>query len=110
MDQEKKRLFEPITEDSYLLPFTKRQRKEIAFARLYARDFGHGTSGHNALIIISRLADMLRTVCQIAAESESDEQTGQKIKRLLGWVTFLNEGEADVKSEDSESGRPDSGR
>ena len=39
--------------------FDERQRKEIAFDRLYAAQFGHGTDGHNAKIIIAKLADLL---------------------------------------------------
>lgn len=38
---------------------TDRQLKEVELARVYARDFAHGTTGHNALLIIAMLADML---------------------------------------------------
>ena len=37
----------------------ERQQKEVAFSRLYAKDFGHGTDGHNAKVIIAKLADLL---------------------------------------------------
>jgi len=37
----------------------KRQRSEVAFARMYARDFHHGTEGHLRLMLISELADLL---------------------------------------------------
>lgn len=37
----------------------QRQRQEVELARLYARDFGHGTDGHGRLILIDKLADML---------------------------------------------------
>ncbi len=36
-----------------------RQRAEIAFAKFYARNFHHGTDGHNRLMLIARLADLL---------------------------------------------------
>lgn len=36
-----------------------RQKKEVTFARLYAREFAHGTAGHNHLMLIAKLADML---------------------------------------------------
>lgn len=39
--------------------FDERQRKEIAFAQLYARDFHHGTSGHNDMMIIAKMAELL---------------------------------------------------
>ena len=38
---------------------TDRDCKEIAFARLYASDFRHGTDGHNRLLIIAKLAELL---------------------------------------------------
>lgn len=37
----------------------QRQRQEVELARLYARDFGHGTAGHNRLVLIDKLADLL---------------------------------------------------
>ena len=40
----------------------ERQRKELALAILYAREFAHGTTGHNQLMLIARLAEMLDRV------------------------------------------------
>jgi len=37
----------------------ERQQKEVELARLYARDFAHGTDGHSRLMLIERLAGML---------------------------------------------------
>lgn len=37
----------------------ERQRQEIAFARVYANQFGHGTDGHHRLLLIAKLAGML---------------------------------------------------
>lgn len=47
--------------EKYLLGkgFTERDLKEIAFSRLYVQDFNHGTVGHNDMLIIARLADLL---------------------------------------------------
>ncbi len=39
--------------------FDERQNKEIAFSRFYAEDFNHGTDGHNAKIIIAKMARLL---------------------------------------------------
>ncbi len=36
-----------------------RQRKEIGLAEVYARDFNHGTTGHNQLMLIARLTELL---------------------------------------------------
>lgn len=39
--------------------FDERQLQEIAFCRLYSADFAHGTDGHNAKLIIAKLAALL---------------------------------------------------
>jgi hypothetical protein len=36
-----------------------RQRKEIAFSELYATEYNHGTTGHNQLLLIARLAELI---------------------------------------------------
>ena len=36
--------------------FDERQLKEIAWAIFYLTNFGHGTVGHNQLLIIAKLA------------------------------------------------------
>jgi hypothetical protein len=36
-----------------------RQLKEIEFAQYYAANFAHGTTGHNQLMIIAKLVDLL---------------------------------------------------
>jgi len=38
---------------------TDAQRKEIAWSRLYAKEHAHGTTGHNALLLIAKLASLL---------------------------------------------------
>lgn len=52
--------------------FSERDVKEIGFARLYVRDFAHGTDGHNRLLIISRLADVLENRTQHEQGESSD--------------------------------------
>lgn len=37
----------------------ERQRQEVAFATLYTTQFNHGTTGHNQLLLIHRLAELL---------------------------------------------------
>jgi hypothetical protein len=39
-----------------------RQRKEVEFSESYARDYGHGTTGHNALMLIAKMSEMLDAV------------------------------------------------
>lgn len=45
--------------DGWMVEFSPREMQEIKFARFYAADFAHGTDGHNAKIIIAKLADLL---------------------------------------------------
>lgn len=37
----------------------ERQRKEVSFSELYATDYKHGTTSHNAYLLIARLAQLL---------------------------------------------------
>lgn len=37
----------------------EKMRKQVAFAELYTKDFGHGVVGHNDYILIARLALLL---------------------------------------------------
>lgn len=48
----------------------ERQRREVELARLYARDFGHGTAGHNRLMLIDELAGMLDCLSDDAPVSQ----------------------------------------
>lgn len=38
---------------------TEREIREVEFARLYAKEFNHGTDGHNRLVLITKLVDIL---------------------------------------------------
>ena len=46
-------------EPEWMKTLDERQKQEVAFARLYALEFKHGTDGHNRLLLIAKLADML---------------------------------------------------
>lgn len=37
----------------------QRQKDEVALARFYAQGTKHGTDGHNRLMLIAKMADML---------------------------------------------------
>lgn len=39
--------------------FDERQLKEIKFDGIYAEQFSHGTDGHNARLIIAKMAELL---------------------------------------------------
>lgn len=47
------------TDSVWLEELDEHQRKELAFARLYADGFGHGTDGHHRLLLIAKLARLL---------------------------------------------------
>lgn len=55
--EEKKRI--KATRPEWLKLLDERQRKEVEFAAIYAKQFAHGTDGHNRLLLISRLADLV---------------------------------------------------
>lgn len=42
--------------------FDARQLSEIDFDTLYAKEFAHGTDGHNARLIIARLTQVVDTI------------------------------------------------
>lgn len=50
---------ECVRKTAWMERFDERQQAEIAFALLYAEQFGHGTDGHNAKLIIAQMAGML---------------------------------------------------
>lgn len=45
--------------DSLALYFTEREMNEIEFAKVYEASFNHGTDGHNRLLLIAKLFEML---------------------------------------------------
>jgi hypothetical protein len=50
---------QPQPPPDWLVHFDDRQRKQIAFSRLYARDFAHGATGHNDMMIVAKMAELL---------------------------------------------------
>lgn len=50
---------DPTPGEDWLSHFDDRQKREIEFCRLYAKDFAHGTSGHNEKLIIAKMAELL---------------------------------------------------
>lgn len=42
--------------------FDERQKNEIVFSQVYAREFSHGTDGHNAKLIIAKMAEILNEI------------------------------------------------
>ncbi len=55
-----------IEDGSWQLFFDERQCKEIRFDRLYANEYSHGTDGHNARLIIAKMADLLDVIFEKA--------------------------------------------
>jgi hypothetical protein len=50
-----------------------RQRKELALARIYAQQFHHGTTGHNQLMLIALMADMMDSYVEFIKAQEAKE-------------------------------------
>ncbi len=49
----------PVINDWRHTQLDERQRKEVQFAEVYAKDFNHGTVGHNTMLVVARLAALL---------------------------------------------------
>ena len=72
-DQVTNKKNEPIVVQAFWEQYLdERQLKELRFARLYAKEFAHGTDGHNRLMLINLLANLLDR-----AENK-DQQKGSK--------------------------------
>lgn len=46
-------------ENWFMGEFDERQKSQINFSRLYAADYHHGADGHNNMMIIAKMADLL---------------------------------------------------
>jgi hypothetical protein len=74
----------------------ERQRKAIAFAETYVRDFNHGTVGHNDLVLIARLAELLDVAAGMKEAAKPPEPAdlvltfGKYRERRLGEVFQLD--------------------
>jgi len=62
---------------NWLNNFDERQRKEIEFSIVYLNQFEHGTDGHNAKVIIAKMASILNTLEYI---SLSEDHPGKMLK------------------------------
>jgi hypothetical protein len=41
------------------LQLTDRERKEVSFCKIYAKHFAHGSTGHNSMLLVAKLAEHL---------------------------------------------------
>jgi hypothetical protein len=79
----------------------ERQRKAIAFAETYVRDFNHGTVGHNDLVLIARLAELLDIAAGLKEAPKPPEPAnlvltfGKYRDRRLGELVQLDPGYID---------------
>jgi hypothetical protein len=58
--------------------FDERQNKQIMFSRVYAADFAHGADGHNNMLIVAKMADLLDDMAKQVRQLE----TAAEYKRL----------------------------
>lgn len=56
--------------------FDERQQAEIKFSLLYVTQFSHGTDGHNAKVIIAKMANLLHGLSE-------DKSVREHIQRLV---------------------------
>lgn len=49
--------FDPL-ESKWFAGLNEREQKEVAFALEYAKNYRHGTDGHNRLLLIALLANI----------------------------------------------------
>lgn len=68
----------------WLNQFDERQRKEIEFCFVYLNQFEHGTDGHNAKIIIAKMAQLLNKVEATLLSDNFDEQIALLTREALG--------------------------
>lgn len=74
----------------------ERQQKEIKFAELYAQDFNHGTTGHNQLLLVARLAELLDAATGVRALPKPPEPAnvvltfGKWSGKALGELCYLD--------------------
>lgn len=71
--------------------FTERELKEIEFSRIYARDFAHGTDGHNSKTIISKLVVLLEAPPTTDEPMDADE--------LLRYIRSMHGTQNEIASE-----------
>ncbi|HEU5103250.1 MAG TPA: hypothetical protein VFU22_29720 [Roseiflexaceae bacterium] len=74
------------------------QRKAVAFAEVYVRDFGHGAIGHNDYILITRLAELLDVAAGVKEPPKPPEPHelrltfGKYSGRTLGEIRAIDYG------------------
>jgi hypothetical protein len=59
---------------NWAILFSERDLKEIAFCKLYADQFAHGTDGHLIRLIVARLAAQLDVQEQMLKELRAKSQ------------------------------------
>ena len=63
--------------------FNERQIKEIEFCQIYAENFSHGTDGHNAKLIISKLVDIIHEIENTAEQAQTDTEFSNYVDEIL---------------------------
>ena len=80
---------------NWLNNFDERQRKEIEFSILYLNQFEHGTDGHNAKVIIAKMASILNALEHI---SLSEDHPGKMLEMQVALgINPISTGDLEVK-------------
>lgn len=68
----------------WLEQFDERQQKEIRFSQVYVNEFEHGTDGHNAKVIIAKMAALLDKIEVALTNDDYDEELAPLARQALG--------------------------
>ena len=72
--------------------FDERQLSEIAFSRVYASHFKHGTDGHNSKLITARFAQMMDQIEDMLADAAQGGATvAEQVLNLLPMLIVKGE-------------------
>jgi len=69
---------------NWLKLFDERQQKEIKFSQVYVNEFEHGTDGHNAKVIIAKMAQMLdKLEVEVQVPTKTSNEILSQVARIL---------------------------
>jgi len=70
-----------LTMPYWLTQFDERQQKEIALDRIYAAQFAHGTEGHNARLVIAKMAQLLDETFSVVSSKDPGTEELESLAR-----------------------------
>lgn len=71
--------------------FSEREQKEIDFCKTYASYYAHGTNGHNTMMIVAKLSQLLDSIHYIVDDKGRIGGDNQKFKMIMGYTDESDE-------------------